>query len=112
MASLKEMFRDYLADLFPDEAEFEDDGGQRLQITYPIPEAVPGQRYSRPVVLLLDKEVIAAFNAAIAKNDVARQDRIGELLEEMVGRCLQDYDEGGPPETAFQIDVDSRVLDL
>jgi hypothetical protein len=111
MASLKEMFRDYLADFFPDEAEFEDDGGQRLRITYPIPEAVPGQRYSRPVVLLFDKEVIAAF-AAIAGNDVARQDRIGELLEEMVGRCLQDYDEGWPPETAFQIDVDSRVLDL
>lgn len=112
MASLKEMFRDYLADLFPDETEFEDDGGQRLRITYPLSEAVPGRRYSRPVVLLFDKELIAAFNAAIAENDVARQERIGELLEEMVGRCLQDYDEGGPAETAFQIDVDSHILDL
>lgn len=112
MASLKEMFRDYLADLFPDAAEFEDDAGQRLRITYPIPQAVPGQRYSRPVVLLFDQEVIAAFNAAIAANDVARQDRIGELLEEMVGRCLQDYDEGASQETAFQIDIESHVLDL
>ncbi len=109
---LKQMFQAYLAELFPETAEFEDNGRQTLRITYPLAQTSPGSRYSRPVDLVFDEEVIAGFRAAIDANNVARQDRFGDLLEELVRTCLSEYDEAGPIDTAFQIDIDRRVLDL
>lgn len=112
MTSLTNMFHTYLADLFPENAEFVDDGGQKLRIIYPIPEAVPGRRYSRPVVVEFERYVIGEFQAAIDSNNVPRQDRIGDALCEIVRNSIDRYDVHGPQETAFKIYIDSRATDL
>jgi hypothetical protein len=112
MASLTEMFHTYLADLFPQEAEFTDDGAQKLKIIYPIPETVPGQRYSRPVVLNFEQNVVAEFQAALDSGNVPRQDRIGDSLCEIVSGSLVQYDVHEHRDSAFKIYVDSRATDL
>lgn len=113
MATLKEMFHTYLADLFPEEAEFTDDGGQRLRIIYSIPETVPGQRYSRPIVVIFEPVVITEFQAAIDQANVPRQDRIGDALCEIVQSALERrYDVHGPRHSAFEIHIDSEATDL
>ena len=112
MVSLTEMFHLYLADLFPNDAEFEDDGAQKLRIIYPIPETVPGQRYSRPVVLEFERYVVAEYQAALDSGNVPRQDRMGDALCEIVRRSLETYDVHGPRNSAFKIYVDSRATDL
>lgn len=112
MTNLTEMFHMYLADLFPQDAEFVDDDAQKLRIIYPIPETVPGQRYSRPVVLEFEPYVVAEFQAALNKDNVPRQDRIGDALCEIVRGSLPEYDVHGPRESAFKIYIGSRATDL
>lgn len=112
MANLKEMFHMYLADLFPDGAEFADDGGRKLRVMYAIKETVPGRRYSRPVVIDFEPYVIVEYQGALDSGNVPRQDRIGDRLCEIVRGRLESYDVHGPIDTAFQIYIDSRALDL
>jgi hypothetical protein len=112
MAALSQMFHIYLADLFPPDAEFVDDGHRRLRIIYPVKEVVPGHRYSRPIVLDFEPYVVVEFQAALDSGNVPRQDRMGDALCEIVSRRLTEYDVAGPQDSAFQIYVDSRATDL
>lgn len=112
MASLTEMFHIYLADIFPEGAEFADDGGQKLRVVYPIPETIPGHRYGHPVVLEFERHVIAEFQAALDSGNVPRQDRIGDMLCEIVRGSLEKYEVHGPRDSAFKINIDSRATDL
>lgn len=112
MASLTEMFQVYLSSLFPEDAEFVDDGGRKLRIIYPIPETVPGQRYSRSIVLVFeDEDVVTEFQAALDSGNVLRQKNIGNRLCEIVRGALTDYDVHGPRDSAFKIYIDSRATD-
>lgn len=112
MTTLTEMFHSYLSNLFPEDAEFQDDGGRLLRIIYPIPETVPGQRYSRPVVLVFeDDKVVAEFQAALDSDNLPRQARIGARLCEIVRGALTNYDVYGPRDSAFKIHIDSRATD-
>lgn len=112
MASLTEMFQMYLADLFPKEAEFAEDGAQRLRIIYPIRETVPGHRYSRPIVLVFEPHVIDEFRGAVDDGNVPRQDRIGDALCEIVRGALNTYDVHGSRDSGFTIRIDSEATDL
>ena len=112
MADLSKMFHMYLADLFPPNAEFADDEARKLRIIYPILETVPGQRYSRPIVIEFEAYVIAEFQGALDSCNVPRQDRIGDVLCDIVSRSLERYDVHGPRDSAFKIYIDSRATDL
>ena len=112
MATLTELFHTYIADLFPADAEFHDDGAQRLRIIYPIPETTSGQRYSRSIILSFEPHVLHELRLAIADGNVPRQDRIGDATCELVRTRLEAYDVQGPQDTAFQIYIDSRATDL
>jgi hypothetical protein len=112
MARLREMFHTYIADLFPESAEFEDDGERKLRISFPIPETELGQRYSRSIVLQFEKYVIEEFQEAVNCSNLPRQDRIGDALCEIVRNSLGKYEVNGPRETAYKIYVDSRATDL
>lgn len=112
MTNLKEMFHTYIADIFPADAEFVDNGEQKLKVIYRLPEITPSEQYDRSVIIEFESNVTKEFQIALDKNNVPRQDRIGDALCETVRRSLENYAEHKPLDTAFNIYIDSRATDL
>lgn len=112
MATLKEMFEPYLADRFPAGTEFADNGETCLRITQLLENPIEGRRYAQRIAVWFEPNVLTEFQSALDAGNVPRQDRIGDLLDEIVGRRLEAYDPAGPESEAFKIEIDDRALDL
>jgi hypothetical protein len=111
MATLAEIFRPYIEQFFPNNAEIVDDGHRKIRVIYPIPETIPGRRYSRPVALELDEPVIKEIQQAHSNADHVRQKEIGTALQKLLKAGLQGYDETGDQFSAYKVYVDDRICD-
>ena len=96
---------------FPLQAEVVNDALSRIRVTYKVAERLPNRRYSRPIAIHIDEEVLHELSIALDANDVSRQTEIAAAIVSMVKAGCATYDEYGPQDSAHQIVIDDRACD-
>ena len=110
MNNLKQLFKQSLESIFPVNAQYDyEENLNKIRINYEIQvEKRTTYKNSRSICIHFNIDVITAFRNA----NNSRLSKLEKSLQKFLKSSLSDYDENGPHDSAFDIDVDDRVLDL
>lgn len=112
MNNILEIIKPYIEDLFDAEATFEQVAVNRIRVTGPNQNSIKGFKFRRPIILILENEVIDAYSKARANNDERSLTGYAHSLKRIVKTRLVSYDPDGDKASAFEIYLDSRATDL
>lgn len=112
MNNILEIIKPYIEGLFEAGAIFELVAVNKIRVTGPNPNSKLGFKFRRPIILVLEDDVIHAY---IEAKDICDQQRLlayAHSIKRVINSRLIAYDADGEKGTAFEIYLDSRAVDF